>query len=249
MNCLVLFSGTGSIEKSLEKYGGDIRGVDLDNHFKPYYNVDILKWDYKKVFESWIPDYIHGSPVCKEFSNIKYGHKRDLNLGKTLLGKTLEIIEYVKTLNPELKYTIENPKGKMRNLECMIPYKRITTSYCKYGYLYQKNTDIWYGGFDLCLRPCCRNTKVDKGDWCECKKNNGGVHKVRIGVSRNSKTHFLSKNQIPDTEYFRELRKTDEYKDKKYTDTYFRYRIPEELCDDIVDCVMNSCLVDFFNEN
>ena len=108
MKCLVLFSGTGSVEKSLLKKMNnlcEIRGLDLDNTFKPFYNVDILEWDYKKVFEKWVPDYIHGSPVCKEFSNIKHGHQRDLDLGKRLMYKTLEIIEYVKTINPILLYT------------------------------------------------------------------------------------------------------------------------------------------------
>jgi hypothetical protein len=238
MKCLVLFSGTGSVEKSLLKKMNnlcEIRGLDLDNTFKPFYNVDILEWDYKKVFEKWVPDYIHGSPVCKEFSNIKHGHQRDLDLGKRLMYKTLEIIEYVKTINPILLYTIENPKSNnLRQSGIMEKYNRTTTSYCKYDYPYQKNTDFWFGGFQLKLEPVCRNTK-NENDWCNSKKQYG-VHRVRLGVSRGSKTHKLSNdNQLPDNEYFRELRKQEKY--KGYTDQYFRYRIPESLCDDIVNCV------------
>ena len=39
MKILVLFSGTGSIEKVFNKEEHDIRGLDFDNHFEPFYNV------------------------------------------------------------------------------------------------------------------------------------------------------------------------------------------------------------------
>ena len=236
MKILILFSGTKSISKVYSYYKHDIRTLDFDNTFNPTYNVDILKWNYKAVFNNWVPDYIHSSPVCKEFSNIKHGHKRDVGLGLSLLTKTLEIIEYVKKINPKIKYTIENPKGLMRKLDIMKPYKRTTTSYCKYGYNYKKETDIWYGGFELKLRPVCRNTH-NVLDWCDSKKE-WGVHYVRIGVSRNSKTHFLNGEQIPDIEYFNELKKQEKY--KGYNPTYFRYRIPKGLCEDIRSCVLKE---------
>ena len=232
MKVLVLFSGTKSIEKVYPSTD-DIRGLDFDNKFKPFYNVDILTWNYKKVFKNWIPDYIHGSPVCKEFSNIKHGFNRDLGLGKLLLLKTLEIIEYVKRINPNLKFTIENPKGLMRKLDVMKKYNMITTSYCKYDFPYKKETDFWFGGFELKLRCKCRNTH-NVLDWCDSKKE-FGIHEVRLGVGRNSKTHHLGENQIPDGEYFRELRKIPKY--KGFTSTYFRYRIPEQLCLEMMNCV------------
>ena len=231
MKILVLFSGTGSVEKVFDKETNDIRGLDFDNTFKPYFNVDILKWDYKTVFNEWVPDYIHSSPVCKEFSNIKYGHKRDTELGLSLLNKSLEIIEYVKSLNNKLKYTIENPKGLMRKLDIMKNYNRITTSYCMYGYPYKKETDFWYGGFELKLLPVCRRQKK-RTQCCDFLKEND-YHLVRMGVSRKSKTHFLSnEKQIPDNEYWKQYR-IDNPEYKKYTDTYFRYRIPQKLCEDI----------------
>lgn len=239
-NILVLFAGTGSIEKVFDKTKYNVRGLDIDNHFKPYYNEDILKWNYKKEFKTFIPDYIHSSPVCSQFSQIKNINEksRDMKLGLSLLHKSLEIIEYVKTINPKLKFTIENPKGKMRNLDCMKPYKRITTSYCMYGFPYQKDTDFWYENFELKLKSKCRNTK-DDNYWCDSKKKYK-VHRVRLGLyssgkTINSKSSYKpsNKNQIGDCEYFKELKKTDEYKDKKYTRQYMRFRIPPLLCEDI----------------
>lgn len=228
MNILVLFSGTGSIEKVFDKQH-DIRGLDLDNHFKPYYNVDILTWKYQNILKEWIPDYIHASPVCKEFSSLKSNKDRDLDLGLNLLNKCLEIIEFVKTINNKLKYTIENPKGLMRKQECMKKYNLISTSYCMYGYPYMKPTDFWYGGFELELRKPCRRTK-DQKNWCWSMKENNGKHKVIIGYNEDGR--------MVDWKYFTILRKTDEYKNKVYSDTYFRYRIPHKLCEDIRDSIL-----------
>ena len=237
MKILVLFSGTGSIEKVFDEEQHEIRGLDFDNKFEPYYNVDILTWKYKDILSKWIPNYIHGSPVCKEFSNIKLSHEnhRDMGLGMSLLTKCLEIIEFVKSINSKLKYTIENPKGLMRKQKCMENYTRITTSYCMYGFPYKKETDFWYGGFELVLRNKCRRTK-DQSNWCESMVKCKGVHRVRIAFGGK----YINELQMTDNKYFNILRKEKEYKDKGYTDTYFRYRIPKELCEDIRDCVLDN---------
>ena len=91
MKVLILFSGTKSISKVFEKYA-ECRSVDIDNRFKPFYNVDILTWDYKNI--NYIPDYIHASPVCKFFSSMKNQHfTHDKEDGLILFRKTMEIIE------------------------------------------------------------------------------------------------------------------------------------------------------------
>ena len=239
MRILTLFAGTKSISK-VYPYGHDIRTLDIDNNFKPYYNVDILSWDYKTELKDWIPDYIHSSPVCKEFTKTKNGmNNRNIDIGLRLLNKSLEIIEYVKQINPKLKFTIENPVGIMRRLEVMKQYKRITTSYCMYGFSYNKPTDFWYGGFELKLRHQCRNT-VNPLYWCDNKKE-WGRHRVIIGLWKNSKTYDIGKDQIPCYEHFTELRKEDP-KYKGYSNTEMRYRIPKKLCEDIKNCVLENKL-------
>lgn len=236
MKILVLFSGTGSIESVYCKTN-DIRGLDIDNTFLPYYNIDILKWNYKRVFRTWIPDYIHASPPCTEFSFLKNGFRRDNKLGLAFLKRTLKIIEYVKRKNCNLKFTIENPKGLMKKVDIIQKYKKITTSYCMYGFPYKKETDFWYGGFDLVLRKACRNTQ-NVLDWCDSKKE-FGCHEVRLGVSRGSRTHHLSSNdQVPDNEYWQKLKKEFPNKYYGYAYRHFRYRIPELLCKDIKKCIM-----------
>ena len=240
MKILVLFSGTGSIEKPFEDEEiHEIRGVDLDNTFKPYYNVDILEWKYKKELKKWRPDYVHSSPVCKHFSKLKQINEssRDLEEGFSLVDKTLEIIDYCITLNKNVKWTIENPKNRfMRKKLFML--QMITTSYCMYGFPYQKDTDFWFGGFNLILKPKCRGGKNKD---CESRKKYG-CHQVRLGLSHNKDVGTYKRtnsNQIGDVEYFKGLREQDESL-KKYSDTYFRYRIPYGLCYDIMMCVTSE---------
>tara|TARA_Y100000310_G_scaffold344320_1_gene456403 strand:- start:228 stop:1016 length:789 start_codon:yes stop_codon:yes gene_type:complete len=253
-NILVLFAGTGSIEKVFDKTKYNVRGLDIDNHFKNYYHQDILTWKYKEEFKTFIPDYIHGSPVCKEFSNLKNGKKRDLKLGYSLIDKTIEIIEYVKTINPKLKFTIENPKKKFTlEYEPLMKYKRKITSYCMYNFLYQKNTIFFYGGFDLKLKDRC-----NKKNTCFSKSINNNIHilgKGQIGDNQyykylreiikdnpNSNTNihkvlmgYKPKNpiQMIDWKYYTYLRKNEDYKGIVMSDTFFRYRIPPLLCEDI----------------
>jgi hypothetical protein len=239
--CLVLFSGTGSIEKVFKNNHCDCRGVDIDNKFNPYYHVDILKWDYKSDLKNWIPDYLHSSFVCCEFSGSKNTKKydRNLNFGYQLIDKTIEIIKYVQSLNSGLRFTMENPKTRYTlEYEPLQKFNHCITSYCKYGNLNKKPTVFWYGGFDLQLKPICRNTKKDTSSWCRGKKNNHGVHKVTMA-------YHPKKNQIIDWKYFGALRKCHPAKYKGYKDTHFRYRIPRLLVKDIYNCVCDDSFYDY----
>lgn len=221
---LILFSGTRSFERVFtQQMNWNSRGVDIDNHFRPYYHVDILTWDYKNELKQWTPDYIHASPVCKYFTNMKNDTNRkegEYELGIKLVEKTLEIINYVLSINPDLLFTIENPVGKMRKLDIMKPYKRVTTSYCKYGFPYRKATDIWCN-FDLYLRSCCTTKHL-----CNGACDNEGRHKVVLGYKPKHD------NQIIGWKYFTILR--HRYNIVGYTDTYFRYRMPPKLIKNIL---------------
>ena len=244
MKCLVLFSGTGSIEKIFSK-SFECRGVDIDNHFKPFYNVDILKWDYKNDLDNWIPDYIRSSPVCKNYTPLKNKqrkltpNKKDLDFSLSLVKKTLDIIEYVQTLNPNLKYTIENPRGYMRTLDCIKHIPRFTCNYCKYGFPYSKSTDFW-SNIDLSdLKSCCNNKK--SGDTrCDYRKLHG-YHRVRIGYvgsfNKNGIKTFYPLQTI-DSKYFKELKQQPEY--KNFNDTYLRYRIPSDLVEHLYEKVCGN---------
>ena len=106
MNCLDLFSGTGSFKKCCDDIGYDCLSVDIDG--RSDITCDIMNWDYKKYNNF---DIIWASPPCEKYSNLKYtwSNKQKVSEGwveaDKLVSKTLEIIDYFK---PTLWF-IENP--------------------------------------------------------------------------------------------------------------------------------------------
>jgi hypothetical protein len=174
-NFLELFSGTATVSKEAEKRGYTVRNVELLPKFKPTYCSDIRVWDYAKDLEHFIPDIIWCSYPCCEFSNIKNMNSRPRNLekGRELMLKGIEIIEWCLERNPELIYIYENPVGLARHQPEMkdIPFRN-TVTYCHYGEDYKKPTDLFSNKkFDLkyCKGDCGKligNTKSHKGRIC-----------------------------------------------------------------------------------
>jgi hypothetical protein len=225
MKVLVLFSGTASIENAIQEIDKKVecRGLDIDKRFNPYYCVDILKWDYKQELTNWIPDYIHASPVCKEFSVIKNSHNRDLALGYSLVDKAIEIIEFVEHLNINLKFTVENPVNKyMRQYMDNLDIPRYTTSYCKYGFPYRKNTDF-FSNVELKLRDTC------KKDCSKFVKKNR-YHYVTIGYK---KPIYPLQKQL---EYYV---RQDLGLPNRFNRYRIVYRIPNDLCKDIYNSIIS----------
>jgi hypothetical protein len=58
-------------------------------------------------------------------------------------------------------FYMENPQGRMRHsplLAGLPPHRRVTVSYCKYGFHYQKHTDIWTNDMKWDPRAKCSKT-------------------------------------------------------------------------------------------
>lgn len=85
-----------------------------------------------------------------------------------LLVHTLEIIEGLQKMNPNMVYFIENPRAGMRKMKCMQGLPRYTICYCKYGFPYQKATDIWTNHPNPQFKPTCK-----AGDPCHEKAPRG----------------------------------------------------------------------------
>ena len=142
MILLELFKGTGSVGNVFEKQHWDIISVDIEKKFNPTICIDILDWDFHSPSIP-IPDFIWASPPCHAFSKLAYKLKErntrnaepysDRAIqGTKILYKTIEIIEYFSTINPNLKFVIENPVGMMRCDSKIKNYDRYTTYYCHY---------------------------------------------------------------------------------------------------------------------
>jgi hypothetical protein len=147
---LELFAGSRSIGKVAERRGWEVFSVDL----KPFPGIDLVA-DINDIHVRefpFVPDAIWASPPCTTFSVMSLGHHwtRDHQpkteaavLGVRMVLKTLRIVRFFARCNPKLVYYIENPRGKLRKLPIVSLMPRATITYCKYGGLRMKPTDIW----------------------------------------------------------------------------------------------------------
>lgn len=153
---LELFSGTGSIGKELKKQSKNAEIVSLDIHpkYNPTYTTNILHWDYKSLYTPGYFDIIWASPPCTEYSRAKTTGGRDLESADKIVKRTLSIIRYLRPKH----WFLENPGGggMLDKRSFMIPYQKYKNrcTYCHYGTLFKKPTNIWTNLKGLNLRHC-----------------------------------------------------------------------------------------------
>jgi len=167
MRTLELFAGSRSFSKVAAQHGHSTYTTD-NQDFKNINQVcDIFDFDLDKAIKylGGKPNIIWASPPCTYFSVASIGHHwhpnhtpktKEAVLGVEIVQKTIEII---KEVNP-MFWFIENPRGKLRKLEVVkdLPMKTIT--YCSYGDMRMKPTDIWTN-MDWKPRPMCKNGNRD----------------------------------------------------------------------------------------
>ena len=154
MKTLELFGGSCSFSRVAEKRGHEIYTTDsetfdwIEEETDMYidqvcdiFNFDINKMPYK-------PEVIWSSPPCTSFSIAAVRHHWIDNktprsdkavLGLKIVERTIEIIQSIK---PKYWF-IENPRGLLRKQDIMQDLPRKTVTYCKYGDMRMKPTDIW----------------------------------------------------------------------------------------------------------
>ena len=163
MNTLELFAGSRSFSKVAEQLGHRVYTSDNQDFEKIDQVCDIFDFDVSKL--PYAPDVVWTSPPCTSFSVASIGHHwnkdhtpktEKAELGVAIVKKTIEIIEQ---LRPKYWF-IENPRGKLRKLDFMQDFLRKTVTYCSYGDMRMKPTDIWTN-FDFATRPMCFNGNKD----------------------------------------------------------------------------------------
>ena len=109
---LSLFDGTSSLTQPFRDKNWKITTLDIDPKHNPTICCDILKWDYTKE-EPY--DVIFAGCPCENYSIARTTAKtpRIFELADKLVSTTLEIINHFATLNPNLKYFIENPDSSL----------------------------------------------------------------------------------------------------------------------------------------
>jgi len=161
MRVLDLFSGTGSIKNVATSLGMEVVSLDINEKLrKPDLMVDIMKWDYT-TYRPGHFDIIFAGVPCTAYSALQVVNKsperrqKDIEESNKIVKRTLKIIEYFKPTT----WFLENPaSGSLKDQKFMKKLPYYIVSYCKYGFSYRKNTQIWTNleGFDAkrCRRDC-----------------------------------------------------------------------------------------------
>ena len=203
MRALVLFKGTGSIDRALERYGFKVDSLDIDPKCNATWTSDILTWDAWNHMMPGRYDFIWASPPCTHYSRARTTAKtpRNLDLADSIVERTLEII---KELAPK-GWLLENPQtGLLKTRDVIEGYPWRDVCYCKYSdgvrWTYKKQTRFWGVLPTFVARPVC--TRKDP-----CPLSAGGNHPDRAQRCNrgNGVNHTL--NEL--------------------------YSMPTQLCDDI----------------
>lgn len=169
MKLLELFAGSRSVGKVAEKIDFEVFSCDWDNYKDIDWVGDIENLDSKDV--PFIPDVIWASPDCKTYSIAAISHHRNNGKPKSEYAikcdkvniHFLNLIRYYLSINPNLVYFIENPRGYFRKMNFVNNFidetkgKRETVWYCQYGDERAKPTDIFTNSKTWIPRPQCKN--------------------------------------------------------------------------------------------
>lgn len=173
MKVLDLFAGTKSISDAFERRGHEAYSVDWNKEFDVSLHADVSKLTADDVINlcGGRPDVIWASCDCTTYSIAGISHHRKKNMENGNLDPVSEYAKFCDMVNQhvldlidELKpkyWFIENPRGGMRKMTYMRDLPRYTVTYCQYGDIRMKPTDIWTNHPNPRFKPMCKN-----GDPC-----------------------------------------------------------------------------------
>ncbi len=193
MRALVLFTGTGSVDRALESYGFQVDNLDIDPKCNATWTCDILQWEAWKELPPGHYDFIWASPPCTEYSIARTTAKtpRNFELADGIVLRTLHIIQ---ELAPRA-WMLENPlTGSLKSRPFMQGYPFRDVCYCRYAegnrWNYKKATRLWGVLPSFAPRPMCT-----RRDPCELSAATGRhpetAQRINLGRGKNHSLNEL----------------------------------------------------------
>lgn len=155
LRVLDLCAGLGGLSSGFRERGHDVITLDYEPGFNCNLTMDVREFakDPWRHIHSVRPDWtsvdvIVTGPPCEGFSVLTIGRNwtrhHQPKTDKARLGVELvrAVLEAIRVLQPQW-WWMENPRGKLRKLPVAKGIRRITITYCQYGALWQKPTDLW----------------------------------------------------------------------------------------------------------
>ena len=143
---LVLFTGTGSVDRSLQAAGFIVDNLDIDKKCNATWTTDILEWEAWRDIAPETYAFIWASPPCTQHSIARTTAKtpRNFALADAIVARALEIITH---LQPK-GWLLENPAtGFLKTREVVGGLPFATICYCMYSdgihHRYRKPTRLW----------------------------------------------------------------------------------------------------------
>lgn len=163
INVAEFFAGSRSIGNVAEKKGMNVFSIDWKEYDKINLVTDVEFM--KNTDVPFIPDVVWGSPDCTTYTIAAISTHRNGVEPKTDYAKKcdrvninfLKLIQNWLTVNPNMVFFIENPRGMLRKMPFMSEFTRHTIWYCKYGDKRAKPTDIWTNSKTWIPREICHN--------------------------------------------------------------------------------------------
>lgn len=197
LKVLDLFAGLRGWSDPWKARGHEVLTLDLDPAFDSDLQMDIREFAENPLsWLPWEPDVILASPPCESFSVMTIGrnwtkeHEPKTDKARLALEIVETTVELIRYLDPKV-WVMENPRAKLRKLEPVKDFDRVTVTYCQYGEPFMKPTDLW-GGFppDWTPRPMCKpkapcHVSAARGSRTGIQGEGRWTHPVLLAQSNN----------------------------------------------------------------